>query len=405
MLDALGQPSRTVTGQALDFATNVLYKDIDGQQGRAYYARPDQHVRCFFRNNKLMALYVMVDGQNNFMEVKPVRQLKPFQDVRFGDMSRLDLSAEPGLPATLTFNLKTVWPKSLPPGFNPEKLLEAGMNPGLGIRKLHEQGLTGKGVNVAMIDQPLFQDHPEFVGKIAAYKDMGCESESSMHGPAVASLLVGNRCGSAPEARLYYAAAPSWKKDAVFYARALDWILDQNAALPSGSKIRVVSVSAAPSGPSSPFEKNLEMWDAACDRAEKAGILVLDCTQHHGFIRSCFYDAADPENVSKCRPGYPNHVATNVAKGCLLVPTSQRTVAEEYVKGDCGYQFTGEGGLSWAIPNCAGVLALGWQARPDLQPAQMRELLFKSAHKNADGSLTINPPEFVRLAKAFPHTY
>ncbi len=96
---------------------------------------------------------------------------------------------------------------------------------------------------------------------------------------------------------------------------------------------------------------------------------------------------------------------TNLVSGRLLVPTSPRTVAEEYIKGDFGYQYDGEGGLSWAIPNCAGVLALGWQVRPDLQPAQMRELLFKSAYRNADGSLTINPAKFVRLAKAFPHTY
>ena len=28
------------------------------------------------------------------------------------------------------------------------------------------QGLTGKGVNVAIVDQPLFQDHPEFAGEL-----------------------------------------------------------------------------------------------------------------------------------------------------------------------------------------------------------------------------------------------
>jgi beta-lactamase regulating signal transducer with metallopeptidase domain len=323
-----------------------------------------------------------------------------YQDVRGKDMSGLVLSTAPELPATLRFNQKTIWPAALPAGVDPEKLLSAAMNPGLGIRKLHEEGLTGKGVNVAIIDQPLYQDHPEFAGKIAAYHDVGCKSESSMHGPAVTSLLVGSKCGTAPDARVYYVAAPSWTADTAFQAKALDWIVEQNAKLPPEGKIRVVSVSAAPSGPGSPFTKNAEMWDAAWGRAEKAGILVLDCTRHRGFIGSCYYDASDPENVSKCKAGYPGVTGMPGTGGRLLAPSSPRTTAEEYVKGECAYQYCGRGGLSWSIPYCAGVLALGWQSRPDLDATQMRELLFKSAHKTADGSLIINPPEFLRMVKA-----
>jgi hypothetical protein len=131
------------------------------------------------------------------------------------------------------------------------------MNPGLGVRQLHAQGLTGKGISVAIIDQPLFQDHPEFAGKILAYHDVGCKSENSMHGPSVASLLVGAKCGTAPDARLFFVAAPSWTADSMFQAQALDWIVDQNAKLESEKKIRVVSVSAAPSGPVRPLRRIL----------------------------------------------------------------------------------------------------------------------------------------------------
>lgn len=93
------------------------------------------------------------------------------------------------------------------------KTLEDGKNPGLGIRALHERGITGKGVNVAIIDQHLLLDHPEFSGKIAAYLDTGCNmpsSTGSMHAPAVTSILVGESVGVAPGARVYYAAVPSW---------------------------------------------------------------------------------------------------------------------------------------------------------------------------------------------------
>lgn len=53
------------------------------------------------------------------------------------------------------------------------QIMENGKNPGLGIRELHKQGITGKGVNVAIIDQNLLLHHPEFSGKIAAYYDAG----------------------------------------------------------------------------------------------------------------------------------------------------------------------------------------------------------------------------------------
>jgi serine protease AprX len=406
-LNMLPPPSKTVVGKPLGFAANVLYKDIDGEKGHCYYCCPDQGVRLFFWENKVCALYLMVitdsgGHKNDFMTVKPIKEVKDYQDVRYKDLSKLDLSARPGLPATLWFNEKTVWPAAMP--VDVKELLASGMNPALGVRKLHQDGLTGKGVNVAIIDQPLFQDHPEFKGKIAAYHDVGCQSETSMHGPAVASLLVGAQCGTAPDARVYYVAAPSWTADTAYQAKALDWIVAQNAQLPPKEKIRVVSISGAPAGPGSPFKKNTELWDPACERAEKAGILVLDCTHHHGFIGPCYYDAADPENVGKCKPGFPSRPSQASLGGDqsrrILVPCSPKTTAEEYVKGECGYQYDGEGGLSWSIPYCAGVLALGWQAQPHLTPQEMRELLFKSAYKNSDGALIINPPEFIRLVKA-----
>lgn len=406
VLETLGPPSETVVGKPLAFAAKVLYKDCDGKKGYCYYSRPDQSIRLFFRDYKVCALFVTLDaegGGESFMAATPIKEVKEYQDVRYKDMTKLDLSDRAGLPATLWFNQKTTWPKSLPAAVDPDRFLSGAMNPGLGIRKLHQDGLTGKGVNVAIIDQPLYQDHPEFAGKVAAYHDVGCQSESSMHGPAVLSLLVGAKCGTAPDARVYFVAAPSWTADTTYQAKALDWIVEQNAKLPAKEKIRVVSISGAPSGPGSPFKKHTELWDPACERAERVGILVLDCTGHHGFIGPCYYEASDPENVACCKAGFPSRPAADGMPGKgtrLLVPCSPRTTAEEYVKGDCSYQYCGQGGLSWSIPYCAGVLALGWQARPDLTAQQMRELLFKSAHQTADGWRIINPPEFIRMVQA-----
>jgi len=411
VLEVLGQPTETVVGQPVGWEDAVLYKDINGRKGHCYYSRKEQGIRIFFMNYKITALYVTSTTggssvkkvrpvkRGSFQTIRPIQSVKEFDDVRWKDMSKLDLADRKGLVATLTFNQKTIWPspEKMPVGADPNRVLTAGMNPGLGVRDLHHQGITGRGVNVAIIDQPVYLDHPEFAGKIAAYHDVGCGSESSMHGPAVTSLLVGDKCGTAPDARVYYVAAPSWTKDSAYKAKALDWIVEQNKALSASEKIRVVSVSAAPSGPGSPFEKNQQMWDQACDRAEAAGIIVLDCTAHRGFIGKCWYNARVPDSVSACRPGDPRYGYHTTDR--LLVPSAPRTTAEEYDKGDCSYQYCGTGGLSWTIPYCAGVLALGWQIRPDLTPDQMRELLFESAYTKKDGAKIINPRKFIHLVQ------
>ncbi|MHC4552108.1 MAG: S8 family peptidase [Planctomycetota bacterium] len=343
----------------------------------------------------------------NFRVIKTIEQVDPYDDVRWKDLSGIQ-NLKNDLVRSLTFNQDTIWPeqsvgtKSI--DWVANKILDSSMNPGLGVHKLHQMGITGKGVNVAIIDQPSYLKHPEFAGKIVEYYDTGCETdESSMHGPAVISLLVGTNCGTAPGARVYYAAAPSWKKDAAYYAKALDWIIEKNKKLSGPDKIRVVSVSAAPSGQGSPFDKNNAMWDSACARATAEGIMILDCTddKSRGYIGRCWFDVGNSENVTKCNPwGPPNKDFTvNPDFVCIMAPSSPRTTAEDKDDGGFSYQYCGRGGLSWAIPYAAGVYAMGWQLWPEATPDQLKELLFKSAYTNKDGASFINPSRFIKLVQ------
>lgn len=329
--------------------------------------------------------------------------LKQFDDIRAFDgasktYQETDYRSEDII--TFTFNEGTVLKGN-------EKLqdeiMENGKNPGLGIRKLHEEGVTGKGVNVAIIDQNLLLHHPEFEGKIAAYYDTGCMQPAtggSMHAPAVTSILVGDTIGVAPDARVYFAAAPSWTGDSEYYAKGLYWIIEENKKLAEGEKIRVVSVSAAPSGEGSPFTKNNEMWDEALAAAKEEGILVLDCRYNEatGIIAPAYYDPEDPENVSACSGGFPTSKYV-VPASHIGTPTSYRTVAEEYMEGSPSYQYTGQGGLSWGIPYASGVLALGWQINPDLDNDEIVQLLFDTCTVADDGSNIINPTAFIEAVK------
>lgn len=363
------------------------------------------------RKVRLAVLLVLCIGVTMAIAaVQNAKGIHPYDDVRpqvawsggeVKDVTKVAPAELKKMIPTFWFNQDTVWPKSCKA--YAAQVLEDAKNPGLGIRALHKSGFTGKGVNVAIIDQPLFDDHPELKGKIAAYKNFctGEGSDSSMHGPAVASILVGKATGTAPGARLYYASVPSWSGDTAYYAKALDWIIEQNKKLPAGSKIRVVSISACPAGPGSPFKKNNDQWEPACHRADKAGILVLECSQNkdRGIIGPAYFEAKVSESSSACEPGFPGSKAGRIPD-VILVPTAPRTTAEEYQEGVCRYQYTGDGGLSWAIPYAAGVLAMGWQVRPELSKEEMVHLLGKSAYVKS-GNNIINPREFIRLVKGY----
>jgi subtilisin family serine protease len=329
---------------------------------------------------------------------KAVGSYQPYQDVRFADVDgEVELDAQ--ALANLTFNRLTSW--SMATSILAEGILAAHAYPGLGIGNLHARGIRGAGVSVAIIDQNLAGEHPEFRGKIRNYVDLGCDQaadKGSMHGPAVASLLVGENVGTAPEAKLYYFAVPSWKKDAKYYAEALDLIIEANRGLPPQERIRVVSVSAAPSGDGSPFELNTKSWDEAVRRAQRAGLLVLDCTTTYGFISPGYAAFEDPDNLAAFRSGWPGGPSAPTPRGKLCAPTSFRTIAEEYLRGEYSYQYTCRGGLSWAIPYVAGACALAWQVNPNLSAAEMKALLLKSAYTTAGKARVIDPVALVELA-------
>ncbi len=372
----------------------------------AYY--PSDGVRFFYSAGKVASMYFFAPGSSVITRdpssgSSPAAS-QPSETAPFADVRNKNLKAVSGMDLALirTFWLNRTTLFDSTAEAIAQRVIGDGKNPGLGVRALHAQGITGAGVSVAIIDQNLAgTDHPEYKGKVVMYKDVGTgasPSAGSMHGPAVLSLLVGESAGTAPGARVYYAAAPSWLADAHYYAEALKWIIGENARLPAGKKIRVVSVSAAPSGPGSPFTKNNAEWDDAVTKAVKAEILVLDCTMTYGRIGPCYYDPEDPESMEKAAPGWPSQPPASV-QGRLLAPTSYRATAEEYASGSPGWQYTGQGGLSWGIPWASGVLAMGWQVNPSLGPDQIMKLLDDSAYVGKDGAKIIDPGAFIEAVK------
>ena len=126
------------------------------------------------------------------------------------------------------FTTLTIFPEDdkMPVGFKKadrEKLLQNGKYKDYGTPELARDGITGKGVKVAIIDQPLnIYEYTEIAAKIKQenyfpiFSDLRflANERSSMHGIAVASILCGQELGIAPDIDLYYFAADNLNRNA-----------------------------------------------------------------------------------------------------------------------------------------------------------------------------------------------
>ena len=307
----------------------------------------------------------------------------PFQiDYRSSNLSELDLTQSLDGLLYSDFDTQTVWPPAerLPVGFDPQKIMELGKDPGLGVRKLHAQGITGLGVGIAIIDQPMLVDHQEYISQLKFYEEINVDPSigSQMHGPAVASIAVGETVGVAPEADLYFIAgwpgtftsAGNFVYDFSYYAKAVRRILEINKSLPHSHKIRVISISV---GWGSDMKGYADMVTAV-NEAKKAGIFVVSMSIHDtygwnmmGMGRSAL---ADPNDFgSYTIPGFlsgesfdPKYFSSDY----LLIPMDARTTASP--TGNKDYVFYSVGGMSWTAPYLAGVYALACQIDPKITP-------------------------------------
>ncbi len=310
-------------------------------------------------------------------------------DLRSRDLTELDLRENFEDLIFADFDSKTEWPKKMPKSYNPKKVMELGKNPGLGIKKLHKEGITGKGIGIAIIDQGLLVDHIEYKDQLKLYEEIHCSDENaSMHGPAVASIAVGKTVGVAPEADLYYIAEThgvikqgGFEWDLTWLAKSIDRIVEINRILPEGKKIRVISISLGIGGKMNGYEKALESIEKA--RQEGIYTVYVGSDPFGGLGRDPFKIPDDTTSYSK---GEYWKIYEHYNNNELLVPMDSRCVASPTGTND--YVFYRKGGGSWAVPYAAGLYALACQVNPSITPETFWEIAL-----NTGDTISINDKE------------
>jgi len=305
-------------------------------------------------------------------------------------LARLDLREHLELLETMPFDSRTVWPESdkMPNGFDPAALLEQGKNPGLGVRSLHKQGIDGRGVTIAIIDQPLLRIHQEYTDRITEYEPVGIVAAMSapqMHGPPVSSIAVGKTCGVAPRASLRYFAVQMWAPDNKPYSYVVNKLIDYNKDRDIAEQIRVVSISDGRFSQHVGFDR----WQETLARAEKNRVLVVTCS-------SAFLEYGTLERIPDQDPDKPSSYRRGRygRRGNILhIPAGNRTIASHH--GPEVYTFDRTGGMSWAAPYLAGLAALAYQIKPEIDPKTIVDLWLKTATQSDDGPMIVNPVGFI----------
>lgn len=293
------------------------------------------------------------------------------------------------------------------------------MYPGLDLQSLHNSGIDGAGVSVAIIDQKLLVSHEEYAANLVHYEEQKPldHEPNSMHGPAVSSILVGKNCGVAPGANLYYWAVPVHGDEpgGVRYAQAVRSIIEFNESLPKERQIRVLSISTGFSG-----DDGGDDFLSAVREAWDSGIIVLTSSFPYftdpviavygaALKRGGSRDRADDYIVQPLVVEHTGRSAEEIARlrnqqgdgqtsyAPVWVPVEPRVLASS--KGDGKYERFDEGGDSWATPYVAGVAALILQVNPELSNREVIQIIADTTVENANGLKMIWPQQAVERAR------
>lgn len=319
---------------------------------------------------------------NSYEEI-PQQDQYNTRDARNLDISGLNLSKDQLL--SLTIDETTVLSDEQMEILKP--VMENMKDPGLNIRSLHQRGINGQGVRIAIIDGAINANHKEFASRVIANENFSSSQEGTYHGNVVSSVAVGEECGVAPGAELAFYSASTCAD----HAKAIERIMQQNEEYRQNGEpiISVISISCGfdtCSDYSENDQANYKMLRNTIAKAKEAGITVITCDSKNeyehfaGADRNPLDDADNPSNYNIDRfhqdgewwISKPNEVKEQT----ILIPTEHRTVASEGEE----YRYEGAfGGDSWGAPYIAGVFALAKQVKPDITYEEFQQVMLETA--------------------------
>lgn len=267
-------------------------------------------------------------------------------------------------------------------------------------------GLSGAGVNVAVLDTGVDALHPDLAGRVVAQAcfnhGSGCPVDGSApdeqgHGTHVAGIIAGQGAsgtpGMAPGAglaavRVLDAAGSGYTSDVL---AGLDWVVSHGAEL----NIKIINLSlggGSYSGVCDTADANTQLYAGAVAAARQAGMAVFAAAGNGGqaekmLAPACVSGVVAVGNVYDSALGVmtwpgctdsavqPGQVACSSNGGAALDVLAPGTLIESSWPGG-GTAI--KSGTSMAAPHAAGTAALLLEASPEMTPDALESLLKSS---------------------------
>ncbi|MFW6690879.1 S8 family serine peptidase [Streptomyces sp. MAR4 CNX-425] len=267
----------------------------------------------------------------------------------------------------------------------------------VGAPEVWESGLSGAGVDVAVLDSGIDAGHPDLRGRVTAAADFtgsGSTGDPHGHGTHVASLVAGTgaaadgaRRGVAHGARLLNARVldGEGRGQSSWVIAGMEWAAEQ------GAEVANLSLGAQPAGGDDPVALALDALTA------DTGTLFVAAAGNSGPWGSTVQSpgvAASALTVGAAVPtGRPAHFSsvgptrgTYRAKPDLMAPGAGITGARS--GGGTADPYTTMDGTSQATPHVAGAAALLLEKHPDWSWQRVKTTLMTTADGDPDRTLS-----------------
>jgi serine protease AprX len=280
------------------------------------------------------------------------------------------------------------------------------VNQAIGAAQLHEAGVDGRGVGVALIDTGVVPvDGLTAPGKITLGPDLSFESQAPGllhldtfgHGTHMAGIIGGSGTGFtgvAPGAHIVSLklATHDGAVDVTQVIAAIDWVVQHRDEL----GIRVINLSY---GTDSRQHHTIDPLSFAVENAWRKGVVVVVSAGNDGRGAPLNNPATNPYVIAvgasdtRLTPGQgddavPEFSSTGTTRTADVVAPGQSIVSlrnpgswadRQYPTARVGERFFRGTGTSQSTAVVSGAVALMLQARPDLQPDEVKALLAQSA--------------------------
>ena len=230
--------------------------------------------------------------------------------------------------------------------------------------------LTGQGCVLAIIDQPLWREHPGYKNNLLDMKSVnGADPEGvSYHGAAVTSIAAGE-IGAARDVKIVYRAIETWHGRENCLNNCADALRGLQTYVAAGNRLDGISISLG--------------WK----RNEPDASTNIDIIQWFEARNIPVFTTNDRIAYPCGRQGLANdwrNSAWNIEEDQIAIPVDHRLIAHngqsDINKADGSlYYRCGNGGISWAVPFVAGMFALAREAQPGITREQFSRMLRDTA--------------------------